>query len=195
MAKRPISRREARRQQLAQRRRRRQLMIGIPIAVVILLVLGLVLARSLDTPEIEGLQEYSGLSRGHDNAAQFEFTGLPPAGGVHFPRWLNCGVYREPVDTGLAVHSLEHGAVWLSYHPDLDPNEIATLEEYADNQNFVLISPFPNQSSDIVATAWGVQLELSDASDPRIPLFINQFVQQGPEPGATCANGVGTPIG
>ncbi|MGD9430703.1 DUF3105 domain-containing protein [Arthrobacter russicus] len=29
--------------------------------------------------------------------------------------WTNCGIYTAPVEPTRAVHSLEHGAVWLTY--------------------------------------------------------------------------------
>ena len=50
--------------------------------------------------------------------AQMEIVpGLPPAGGPHFPVWLDPGIYGSPVSDGEAVHSLEHGMVWISYNP------------------------------------------------------------------------------
>jgi hypothetical protein len=45
--------------------------------------------------------------------------GIPPAGGPHNPSWQNCGFYDELVRDENAVHSLEHGAVWITYQPDL----------------------------------------------------------------------------
>ena len=55
--------------------------------------------------------------------------GLPPTGGSHNPRWQNCGIYTDPVDSSLAVHSLEHGAVWLAYQPDLAADKVAELQD------------------------------------------------------------------
>jgi hypothetical protein len=46
-----------------------------------------------------------------------------------------------------------------------------------------------------VATAWGKQLRLQDASDPDLGRFVRAYVQgaQTPEPGALCTGGIGRP--
>jgi hypothetical protein len=47
----------------------------------------------------------------------------------------------------------------------------------------------------VVASAWGVQLKVQSASDPRLAQFLQKYEQgpQTPEPGAACTGGVGTP--
>src|SRR5438093_3047791 len=47
------------------------------------------------------------------------YSVTPPIGGDHSARWMNCGVYSQPVPSERAVHNLEHGAVWITYRPDL----------------------------------------------------------------------------
>ncbi len=47
------------------------------------------------------------------------YTENPPVGGVHNPVWQNCGYYAAPIPNETAVHSLEHGAIWITYQPDL----------------------------------------------------------------------------
>ncbi len=157
------------------------------------------LALSFQNPDaIHGLQHYLGLQRDHDEDVVYDTSnGLPPAGGIHNPRWQNCGIYDEPVDSEHAVHSLEHGAVWLTYNPDLPVDQVEKLRSMARGEAFVLMSPFENQASPIVLTAWGLQLEVESADDGRIPNFIEvyQLGPQTPERGATCANGVGEPLG
>ncbi|NJK46019.1 MAG: DUF3105 domain-containing protein [Pleurocapsa sp. SU_196_0] len=39
----------------------------------------------------------------------------PPTGGIHNAAWQNCGIYDQQIALENAVHSLEHGAVWLTY--------------------------------------------------------------------------------
>jgi hypothetical protein len=87
-----------------------------------------------------------------------------------------------------AVHSLEHGAVWITYQPDLAADEVANLEALASDQDYLLLSPFPGQRSPIVLTAWGVQLEVENSADERIGAFISRY-RLGPtipERGAAC---------
>ena len=105
----------------------------------------------------------------------------------------DCGFYGEPVRSENAVHSLEHGAVWLTYRPGLDDAQVATLRGLAEENPYLLVSPFDQLASDVVATAWGVQLELDSAQDERLEPFLLRYLQgdQTPEPGAPCDGGVG----
>ena len=118
---------------------------------------------------------------------------LPPVGGDHDPVVQNCGFYAEPVRSENAVHSLEHGAVWLTYRPGLDDAQVATLRGLAEKNPYLLVSPFDQLASDVIATAWGVQLELDSAQDERLAPFLLRYLQgeQTPEPGAPCDGGVG----
>jgi len=126
----------------------------------------------------------------------------PPVGGDHSAVWLNCGVYDRPVANENAVHSLEHGAVWITYLPDVPPAEVDRLQalvkaSYDGPNRYVILSPYPGQSAPIIASAWGQQLSLQSAGDPRLQSFITYF-RQGPqtlEPGAPCSRGTGSPLG
>jgi len=51
----------------------------------------------------------------------------PPVVGPHDAVWLNCGIYPTPVPSRNAGHSLEHGAVWVTYRPDLSATAISRL--------------------------------------------------------------------
>lgn len=124
-----------------------------------------------------------------------EYAQRPPVGGDHDPAWQNCGVYGEQIRDENAVHSLEHGAVWVMYAPDLGGAEVAALEAVADGQTHVLVSPYENLDSPIVLSAWGRQLRVDDPDDPRIDAFVRSFQEgpQTPELGAPCSGALGTP--
>lgn len=145
---------------------------------------------------IRGLVTFPRPSAGHDNTLVFTESELPPVGGTHFDVWANCGVYEEPVETGNAIHSMEHGAVWITYRPDLPADEVAALQATAAPEPYVLLSPYVGQRSPVVLTAWGLQLELDSARDDRIAEFIERYQvgPQTPERGATCRDGAGEPM-
>ena len=116
----------------------------------------------------------------------------PPDGGRHAPVWANCNgtVYEAPVRNEQMVHALEHGAIWIAYDAAaVRGDDLATLTELADGQPYLLMSPYPGLDLPISLQAWGHQLKLTEAGDPRIGQFVaalreNQYTS--PEPGARC---------
>lgn len=144
---------------------------------------------------IEGVEEFTDLSSNHVEGA-VDYASIPPVGGDHNAVWQNCGVYTEPVTDENAVHSLEHGAVWIAYSPDLPADDVDALTARAENEQYVLVSPYEGVESPITLSAWGFQLEVDDPADPRIDAFLERYLQgeQTPEPGAACFGGTGTPV-
>ena len=147
-------------------------------------------------PQIDGVIQFPRPARGHDDTIVFDAAAVPPAGGEHYNIWQNCGIYNEPIQTGNAVHSMEHGALWITYQPDLPADEVAALASIVSGQTFLLLSPYPEQRSPIVLTSWGIQLEVDSASDGRIENFIERYRlgSQTPELGGACTQGVGVPL-
>jgi hypothetical protein len=190
-----VSRKELRRQQVEREKRMKSLRIWIPIAVLALGLAALLISR-LSEGEVEGAVFVdTAVSNQHDASIEYGFGGLPPTGGVHKPTWQNCGIYAEPVAAEYAIHSMEHGAVWLTYHPDLAVSELTFLQDMVRGMSFVILSPYPDQDSDIVLTAWDVQLQVESAFDERIEQFLDRYRQtRGPE-SAPCSGGIGTPTG
>jgi hypothetical protein len=120
----------------------------------------------------------------------------PPTNGDHDPLWQNCGFYEEPIEDRHAVHSMDHGVVWITYSPDLPERQIKSLRPYG-KENYVIVSPYPGQDAPVTATSWRVQLELRGADDPRLRHFVNQFriSELAPLSGNRCTLGVGSPKG
>ncbi|HYY16792.1 MAG TPA: DUF3105 domain-containing protein, partial [Gammaproteobacteria bacterium] len=119
----------------------------------------------------------------------------PPVGGNHAPIWQNCGFYGTPIANENAVHSLEHGAVWVTYRPDLPRDQVHSLRRLARRQSYMLVSPFPSLAAPVIASAWGYQLHLDSVGDPRLDQFIRAFRlgPQAPERGGPCTGGIGAP--
>lgn len=191
-------------------RRGRILVVGVAGAIIAVLVLvaGLVItgeARKRDAAAaaaerpIPGVTESTGLTADHvaptPEARPAGGTALPPVGGDHDPVPQNCGVYTEPVASANAVHSLEHSAVWITYRPGLAADQVDLLTALTRSEPYALLSPFPGLAAPVVLTAWGAQVEVDDASDPRVSTFVAKYAQsqQAPEPGAACSGGVGNP--
>lgn len=126
-----------------------------------------------------------------------------PAGGVHNSAWQNCGIYNEPVREENVIHSMEHGAVWIAYQPDLPAEQVDELRQLVRSERsrkaeplIVLVPKSDLKESPIVATAWRVQLKLDNATDERLAAFVGKY-QRGPltpEPQANCVDGVGEPV-
>ena len=124
-----------------------------------------------------------------------EYEMTPPAGGEHHPVWQDRGFYDELIVAEQVVHSQEHGAVWITYEPGLDDEQLAQLERLAAENQYVLVSPFRDLPSPVVASVWGAQLQLDSVDVPRLELFIREFAGNGPEPGAPCVGGTSETIG
>lgn len=184
----------------ASKGRRSTSVIWIALALVLALIAGLVVWAVIDQqnnrPGMGAVVTYDelddpsdDLGRNHVQTA-VEYQQHPPVGGDHHPRWLNCGIYEEPVPNHHAVHSLEHGAIWLTYQPGIAEGDLDALRDLA-SQEFVLLSPYEDQEHPVMATAWGRQLGVANGDDTRLEQFIRDWRQgpQTPEPGAACTGG------
>ncbi|MCM1969979.1 MULTISPECIES: DUF3105 domain-containing protein [unclassified Streptomyces] len=133
------------------------------------------------------------LGRKHvETPVKYEMT--PPVGGDHNPRWMNCNgdVYKNPIPEINAVHSLEHGAVWVTYNEKAAAADVEKLATTVAKRPYTLMSPVKEQSGTIMLSAWGKQLTVDSADDARVATFLTKYVQgpQTPEPGAACTNGL-----
>lgn len=180
-------------QEQRQQRRRRTLLqataSAVAVAVVAAVVIYVVNRDGQRPAALSGVQS-SSPERGHVDGL-VDYPQTPPVGGPHNQAWLNCGIYDAPVPDVNAVHSMEHGAVWVTYRPDLASEDVQVMAaEFPDT--YLVLSPYPDLPAPVVASAWGKQLRLTGADDERLSDFIREFRQgpQTPEPGAPCTGGV-----
>ncbi|HUR50583.1 MAG TPA: DUF3105 domain-containing protein [Mycobacteriales bacterium] len=113
----------------------------------------------------------------------------PPVGGDHNPIPQSCQAYTSPIANEHAVHSLEHGAVWITYNPDkVTPADIAVLKADLEESPFRMLSPYPGLKKPISLQAWGEQVFVDKASDKRIKTFLKYFTSgpQDLERGSAC---------
>jgi Protein of unknown function (DUF3105) len=136
---------------------------------------------------IADLKTFSYKSGDHKEGL-IKYTESPPTGGPHNNRWQKCGVYTQPLYNQYAVHSMEHGAVWITYQPSLPAADVAKLKAATEGRSYTLLSPYAEQTAPVVASAWNAQVALKGADDPRIKDFLAKYEQSAsaPEPGAAC---------
>ena len=182
-------------QERSRARRRTLALWGSITAVVVAIALAVtvvVVREKGNQPDLSAVSSFT-VKQGHvDTPVTYAQT--PPAGGEHSPVWLNCGAYTAPVSNENAVHALEHGAVWVTYRPDLPAEQVTALRQSLP-ATYAVLSPFTGLKAPVVASAWGKQLVLTGADDPRLGAFVKAYRQgpQTPEPGAACTGGTGNP--
>lgn len=191
--------------QLAKRRRGKVVwwVVGSTagIAVVSLIAASVIFAPKVVTyeahsstgAEIEGVETFTNITTHVEGTVDYPQT--PPAGGEHNGVWLNCGVYTEPQANENAVHSMEHGAVWITYDPaQVTEADIETLEGYMPS-TYALLTPYPDMDTPIAVSAWNAQLKVDSADDERITEFFTEYwrSQNVPEPNAICSGAIDGP--
>ncbi|MEU1478996.1 DUF3105 domain-containing protein [Streptomyces sp. NPDC001668] len=200
---------EMRRAEQSRERRNRILTIGAAVVVVAGLVVGsivLVQSQSDDTAAdgknkghfvtgSDGVKTWKGtLGRNHV-VKTVSYPMEPPVGGDHNQVWMNCNgdVYTKALNNMNAVHSLEHGAVWVTYTSAAKKADVDALAAKVKKTPYTLMSPDDKQKDPIMLSAWGHQRTVTGAKDPNVDKFFEQFVQgeQTPEPGAACTGGMG----
>ncbi|GAB3994502.1 DUF3105 domain-containing protein [Nocardioides marmoraquaticus] len=182
--------------------RRRGLLIWGGVGLALVLIAGAVAwglrsqsqERAAFADRVEEYDEVDGVHV----TSPVEYDASPPVGGKHNPAWLNCGVYDEPVPDENAVHSLEHGAVWVTYDPDLPAADVERLESVMP-PTYAILSPYEGEMpGPVVASSWGRQIVLEGADDPALEQYLREYSGSSdvPEPGALCTSGtdVATPL-
>ncbi|MFE2088502.1 DUF3105 domain-containing protein [Streptomyces sp. NBC_01320] len=195
---------EARRKERARERRNRIITISASVAVVAALVAGggylMSAADKQDQAEekaksspVQGERSWDKLTQNHVEKP-VDYPMNPPVGGDHNPVWMNCDadVYTEAIPNENAVHSLEHGAVWVTYNDKAQPADIKKLADRVAKTPYSLMSPVKDQGAPLILSAWGKQVTVKSATDARVAQFFTKYVQgpQTPEPGAACTGGI-----
>ncbi|RZU49963.1 uncharacterized protein DUF3105 [Krasilnikovia cinnamomea] len=144
---------------------------------------GIVNYRAQKNPQIDS-QEHKG--------GPLTYVTNPPVGGAHNSVWQNCmgDVYTEPIANEHAVHSLEHGAVWVTYKQGLPADQVKALSDKVEGKDYLMLSPVANLDKNVALQAWGYQLKVDSADDSRIDEFIKALrINATKEPGAACSGG------
>lgn len=147
--------------------------------------------------DIKGVVNYRAQKNAQIDAREHKdgtltYVTSPPVGGNHNPTWQNCmgDVYSEPIANEHAVHSLEHGAVWVTYKQGLPADQVAVLAKKVQGKDYMLMSPYAGLDKNVSVQVWGYQLKTDDVNDSRIDEFIKDTrLVASMEPGAACSSG------
>lgn len=180
-------RRLAREQELAREtraKRQRDFLRRTIIALVLGVLTWFFFFRTQAPTEIAGTRimnfSTSGVNVHRTGSLEYETT--PPVSGPHAPQPAACGTHAEPISDEEQVHTLEHGAVGIQYRPDLDPEQIAVIEELvAGYDTHVFSAPHPGMEPNVVVSSWGKKIELDSARTQVIRAYIRAFRLKGPE--------------
>ncbi|WP_051392805.1 DUF3105 domain-containing protein [Glycomyces arizonensis] len=154
---------------------------------------GEVTAEDLEYPQVVQQEHVDGEAGWDGNPPVYELA--PPVAGNHLSVWQTCNgsVYDGPITDGNAVHSMEHGAVWLTYDPELvDEAQIAALAAKIEGRDYSLMSPYPGQGVAVSLQSWGNQYQTDDPADPNIDAYLDTYILNeafNPEAMATCSGG------
>lgn len=163
--------------------------LTIGIALVSILFLAFVLVSSnkqnerLSMPLAGEMQEDLGLR--HVPQGTLDQTKDPRTSGDHYGGGLaGAGIHEEPVDDGLTLHSMEHGAVVLHY----DPENLTTEQKEQLKEIFLtkfkgkkIMMPRENMSKPIIMTSWGQILKLDSIDEEKLVNFMSTNNDRAPE--------------
>jgi hypothetical protein len=109
----------------------------------------------------------------------------PPTGGPHYVVPQRAGIYDEPLTEGNVIHALEHGLVWISYHPDqVTEEQLNALRSVAnDRSRDVILSPRPENDQPVYVVSWERRLAVEPGDTDTVRDFINTNLNRSPEPG------------
>jgi hypothetical protein len=173
--------------------------VAVVVFAAAVITYAVVQVREADEARVDSVDEIAGVQTFDYDAGQehvttpVQYEQSPPVGGPHDGEWADCTgtVYDVDIRHENAVHSMEHGAVWITYDPDtVSADDVATLAEVAQESGR-LLSPYAGQDSPISLQSWNHQLKVDSVTDPRIVQFADFMTFNAefyPEVGASCEN-------
>lgn len=127
--------------------------------------------------DIQGRQH---IAEGTDHPA---YNSNPPSSGWHYTSTVKGGFHSDPLEDERVIHNLEHGDIWIAYHPDINEEALETLKSFAGQ--YVIVSPRTENEGDMSLVAWGrvdtFDVENDEVDEQRIRDFIKRYDNRGPE--------------
>ncbi len=120
-------------------------------------------------------QFFEAQSRDHiaSDISHPEYNSNPPTGGWHYNQPAQTGIYDIELPDEKLVHNLEHGHIWISYHPDLPKGEIEKLADITSNYGLRIIMTMRAKNDSLIAmAAWQHLLKLDTVDEKAIREFV-----------------------
>lgn len=178
-------------EQLRREQRRKRALWGTGILLVFVAVAALFLTQVRPPATAQGRQLADEGATHLPVGSPLSYRSRPPASGPHYEaQAAGYQFYEREVDPGYWVHSLEHGAVALLYHPEkCDAACIAELRDVYSGvpaesryrSRKMLVTPYPGMDRKIAVVAWRWVDEMDEIDRDRIIAFYREHVNQGPE--------------
>lgn len=156
------------------------------IIVIAAVLYGLFLLAQSTAPDGEDFSvtyDIQGQQHVADGAPHPAYNSNPPSSGWHYASPARGGFYDEPLPDERVIHNLEHGEIWIAYHPDVSDETKDVLESFAGR--YVVVSPRRENNGDISLVAWGrvdtFDIENGIVDEGRIRDFIKRYDNRGPE--------------
>ena len=183
-------RKQAREEQRIQMRREKikKNMVRFSITFIILCVIvyGIIVLVRMSGPQGGDFSTvYPNQGRNHIAIGEEikSYNSNPPSSGDHYGQTARGGFYDEPLADETVIHNLEHGDIWIAYHPKISSEAKETLKKFAGQ--YVVVSPRSQNDGNISLVAWGrvdtFDIENDAVDEHRIQDFISRYDNRGPE--------------
>ncbi len=139
--------------------------------------------QEVEIISLEGrVQEFPIEGREHiSRSTVVTYNTNPPTSGNHLVDVESWGVYGKEIEDKAAVHSLEHGGIWITYK-DVDKETVKVLNELGrENPQSVVVSPRTTNDTPIAVVSWGRMMKLDKLDKALVQKYTKTYKNQGPE--------------
>jgi len=166
--------------------KKRVVFLGISVIFFGVVLYGIIFLVRLSAPQsVDHSIAFSIQGRQHIVVGEEtkQYNSNPPSSGVHYVQTARGGFYDEPLADETVIHNLEHGDIWIAYHPRISNETKALLKKFAGQ--YVVVSPRAQNDGDISVIAWGrvdtFDIDTGVLDEGRIQDFIRRYDNRGPE--------------
>ena len=116
----------------------------------------------------------------------------PPSSGPHDAGRAVYGSFSSPIAPGAWIHALEHGGIAVLFKcgtqaecdstaRQLGDEVYANARDGAFGERKLVVTPYQDMDSRVVAVAWGRVLTLDHVDAAQILAFYDRYLDRGPE--------------